>query len=172
MNLIIYYPSYDILVKKHHVTPELALDLSIFHPYVSLESDRPIRFITTDFYSKEFDCFVFPNGGEIFELPSLDMRQLSWPDTVDTIASSRVVITGRFHAFMACLKTKTRFIAYPGNTPKIDGVLEWFGNDTALVSNYKDLVKNAKESHRNMNYYNELFEWIDTKKPWKPYFIK
>jgi len=99
------------------------------------------------------------------------MKNKSWNETLDKFSSTRVVLTGRFHGFMACLKTETRFIAYPGNTPKIDGVLEWFGSDTALVTDYTKLLESTKKSHKNLRYYTDLFEWTKTKTRWKPYFL-
>ncbi|HFU76359.1 MAG TPA: polysaccharide pyruvyl transferase family protein [Arcobacter sp.] len=164
--------SFDELETKHNITPEIALDLSFHYPFHLISNERSIRFLATDFYSKEFNCFVFPNGGTLEKIPSFNMRSASWKETLDKFSSSRVIITGRFHGFIACLKTQTRFIAYPGNTPKIDGVLEWFGNDTALVKDYKYLLTNTKKSHQNLNYYNDLFDWTNNMIPWKPYFLK
>jgi len=165
--------SAEILETKHNIKPEVFLDISYHYKCeYQVKEDRKIRFLKTDFYSKEFNCFVIPNGGSLEDIDFFNMKQHSWIDTLNKFSDVKVVLTGRYHGLIACLKTKTRFIVYPGNTDKINGLLYWFGNDTALIKNYKLLLSSAKTSHRNLNYYKELFYWVEEQKPWLPYFLK
>jgi len=165
--------SAEILENKHNVKPEIFLDISYHYKCEhQVKEERKIRFLKTDFYSKEFNCFVVPNGGSLEHIDFFNMKQYNWIETLNKFSDVRVVLTGRYHGLIACLKTKTRFIVYPGNTDKIDGLLYWFGNDTALIKNYKLLLSSAKLSHRNLNYYQELFHWIEERKPWLPYFLE
>jgi len=159
------------LASKHNIIPEIALDLS-YHIQSNIVRNESIRFLKTDFYSNEFNCFVIPNGGNLEYIEFFNMKKHNWQETLQKFSSTKVLLTGRYHGLIASIKVKTRFITYPGNTKKIEGLLNWFGNDTALVNDYKMILSNVKSSHRNLNYYNDLFEWADNLKQWRPYFME
>ncbi|MDQ2701604.1 MAG: polysaccharide pyruvyl transferase family protein [Pseudomonadota bacterium] len=54
---------------------------------------------------------------------------------LDEVRSSEFVITGRFHAMVFCLLTRTPFLAIESNTPKISAMLlDVFGNTDRLVA--------------------------------------
>ncbi|MBO9453335.1 polysaccharide pyruvyl transferase family protein [Tropicibacter sp. R16_0] len=151
---------------QHGVDPELFLDLSYWHP-TEVGQAPETRFLTTDLYAHEFDCFVHLKGGAISDLPFLDMRSLTWPETLARVNATKVLITGRFHGLMAACRTRTRFIAYPGNTPKLDGVLEWFGSDLPLERDPRALVTRMRQSHRDGGFYQAFFDWVAEREQWR-----
>ena len=158
--------SFRELESRHGVTPDLFLDISFWGKVDGNVSANPVRFLTTDLYSAEFDCFVQLKGGPIASLPFLDMRRVDWSNTVATIDMTKVLITGRFHGLMAACRSRTRFVAYPGNTPKVDGLLSWFGDAFALEKDPRALMARAKATHRHQSYYDDFFDWILERERW------
>ena len=155
------------LQKKHGINPELFIDLSYWSPETAQPIEEDIRFLASDFYCNTFDCFVKPMGGALSDLPFLDMRAISWQETLNQVAASKVFICGRFHGFLAACKSQTRFIVFPGNTHKIEGMLDWFGNSYPLETDVAKLLPRAKTTHRNAQFYSEFFDWIASQDRWE-----
>ena len=151
---------------KHGLRPDIHPDFSLLCDVKTNLEVPEVRFLTTDFYAPMFDCFVVLKGGPVAQLPFLDMRNLNWDETVSRVANAKVFLTGRFHGLMAACRASTRFVAFSGNTPKIDGTLAWFGDTRAMVNNPRDFISAMKSSHRNLAYYNEFFDWIRSHKAW------
>jgi hypothetical protein len=155
------------LRRRHNVDPEVFPDLSYDHPYQATSNERDIRFLSTDFYSAEFDCFVWPRGGRLAEVPKLDMMAVDLPQLVDTVARTRVLITGRFHGLMVACKTRTRFVAYGGNTHKLHGVVEGYGRGLEVLTKYSSILEAARNSQRLQGAYDDLFAILANQPRWR-----
>jgi len=55
--------------------------------------------------------------------PEINIFKDSWNDIVNKLRNSDLLITGRHHEMYAAIKARCRFIAYPGNTWKNEGVM-------------------------------------------------
>jgi hypothetical protein len=155
------------LRERHGVNPQMHLDLSYQHPARAAVGIPRRGLLATDFYAAEFDCFAWPNGGPLQEVPTLDMRRCNWQETLDAVAGAQMLLTGRFHGLMAACRTRTRFAAYPGNTDKIAGVLAWFGRSTPLVREFRRLRTSAEALAADGAFYDDFFAWLDTVPPWR-----
>jgi len=107
------------------IKSDVCIDLSYFD--VIDERAPAINFegavVFTDFYSKEFNTFVWVNSKEIQKYPSIKMDTLSWSSMVNSLKTASCLVTGRHHAIYAACKARCPFIAMPGNTHKIEGLI-------------------------------------------------
>lgn len=103
-------------MQKWGIEPEVHLDAAYFHP-TSWRSYGREGTLVTDAYSHGW---YWPPG----ETRRLDMLSLKWQDVLQTVALHELLITGRFHGIIAALKTRTPFMAMPGNSHKTVGLLE------------------------------------------------
>lgn len=145
--------------------PELHIDLSFWQP-ATPAAQRTTPVLATDFYSREFGCFVEPKGGALAALPKLDMRAASWEQSVASISGAEFFITGRFHGLMIALKTRTPFVAFPGNTRKVEALLDWLGGGRLVVGDFKRLRTHAKGPARDDAYYQALFDRAHAQREW------
>ena len=79
------------------------------------------------------------------ELPVGQIKFMRWrysvPDTtafLECLASSKGIISGRFHCITLCLLSETPFFAIASNTHKIEGLLEQCGLNGRIFANYTD----------------------------------
>ncbi|QJW83306.1 polysaccharide pyruvyl transferase family protein [Ramlibacter terrae] len=146
-------------------TPELHIDLSFWQP-ATPAAQRTTPVLATDFYSREFGCFVEPKGGAMAALPKLDMRATSWAQSVAAISGAGFFVTGRFHGMMIALKTRTPFVAFPGNTRKVESLLDWLEGSRLVVTDYKRLRTYARGPARDEAYYDALFDRAHAQPEW------
>lgn len=93
------------------------------------------RIVVTDWHhTRDHDvgarCLSFIGGrkaGEVFFLPFLcqDLAE-AWAAVPKTLATARAVITGRHHGVYAAALAGVPFIAFGGNTHKIEGLFDDF----------------------------------------------
>ena len=155
------------LREVHGADPSMHLDLSLQHPLSRPQGVRRTGGpLATDFYSAEFDCFVAPRGGRLAQLEALDMRAADWPKTLAAVGSAPVLITGRFHGLMAALATRTPFVAYPGNTHKVEATAAWLGAEAAVTRRPNALFGMAKTWRDRQGTYEAAFAAADDVPRW------
>lgn len=158
--------SAELLRSRHGVQPHLHLDLSFFHTVPHTQPQRSRRIACTDFYSPEFQCFVRPTGGPLARFDAIDMRQVDWQDMLEQVAGTECLATGRHHATYAACRTRTPFVALPGNIPKIEGLIAWSGIAIPMARVPADLQGLLAGYRRHLRAYADLFDWMQGQPPW------
>lgn len=158
--------SADELRRKHGIDPDVCLDLSLYHPARGEAGERNIGLLATDFYSSEFNSFVKPTGGALADLPWLDMRNSDWQATLNQVARCRVLLSGRYHGIYAAARTRTPFVPFPGNTHKVEGVIELSGFPIPIARHPGELIRLGKEAQRYKSMFNEFFDWMEGQRRW------
>lgn len=155
------------LEANHSVKAELHLDLSYdFQTDIGVQAEKqPV--LMTDLYSREFNCAVILNGGARAAVPFINMRKTNWNDTLAIVSKHSCLVTGRFHGLMAALKTRTPFVAYPGKTHKIQGVLETLGGTGFLKLQYKEVFPLALRWKQHKSEYERVFDAAAAMPKWK-----
>lgn len=155
------------LENKHCVKAELHLDLSYdFQMEIPIQQEKqPV--LMTDLYSREFNCAVILNGGTRAAVPFINMRKMNWSDTLEAVSGHSCLVTGRFHGLMAALKTRTPFVAYPGKTHKIQGVLETLGGMEFLRLQYRDIFPLVARRKRHHLAYEKVFDAAAAMPKWQ-----
>ncbi len=152
---------------NHSVKTELHLDLSYdFQIDIPVQMEK-LPLLMTDLYSREFNCAVILNGGTRAAVPFIDMRETDWSNTLKEISNHSCLVTGRFHGLMAALKTRTPFVAYPGKTHKIQGVLETLGGMEFCKLQYKDIFPLAARWKRHKIAYEKVFDTAAMMPKWR-----
>lgn len=160
--------SHRELVTKHGITPTLRLDAAFWCEVSVPERPRTLDAVVTDFFSNEFQTFVRVGEGRLAERRFLDMRAQSWQETIDIAASARVIMTGRYHGIYAACKARTPFVAYPGNTHKMQGLLEWSGCPIAVAASPGDILQLSRAASRTPAVFDRFFDWMEQQPVWSP----
>ncbi|CAH0193634.1 hypothetical protein SRABI70_01569 [Pseudomonas sp. Bi70] len=85
------------------------------------------------------------------DLPVKQIKAMRWRYSIATsaqflqrLASSRGVITGRFHCVTLCLLSETPFFAIASNTHKIEGLLDQCGLSGRIFADYSSAYSSAQ----------------------------
>lgn len=109
------------LIKKHKVNATHSIDCSY---YVSVPEVKYGRVeVYEGQYFKNNIKFQQPKG----RFKRIDIFKQPWDEIVNRLRNSELLITGRHHEMYAACVAKCRFIAYPGNTWKNEGLLQSAG---------------------------------------------
>jgi hypothetical protein len=146
---------------KHGAMSEVYPDLSYWSSNVA-ELVIDTGYLTTDAWLPGKGWHwptTVPEGYEY-----LTLSDQPWPETLRTVTKATELYTGRFHGVMAALKARTPFRACPGNTPKIEGFLKGFHDDTSQV------VVPASELYADhdvdFSYWTDLWDWVEEQPRW------
>lgn len=150
------------------VSAEVAIDQS-FHdeidesaPYTDLGG----QVVFTDFFSKEFECFVILNSKWAQKFEYIDMAALSWSSLVRSLRTASVLVTGRHHAVYAACRARTPFLAMRGNTHKNEGLVATASISIPIfecLSTVREILDN--ESYKIYDFM-KLFDWMEQQQPW------
>lgn len=156
--------SAEELKKKHNVNADLSIDLSYWYDTKYDKKERTKSILVTDFYIKN----EFKQLKNLKQYDLLNMRKITWEQTLSEVSSAKMLVTGRYHGVYAACKTRTPFIAFPGNTPKIEGLIKWSGVPIPMI---KDLHQfnnlYYQTSIIDMSVYDKFFNWIEAQPKWK-----
>jgi len=149
------------------IVPTVRLDFSYWAMPAPPGNDCPKQMRATDFYSKEFGCFVRPMGGWLSRIPFLDMKNMDWKGLFENLENTSLLVTGRHHGVYAAAKAKVPFVAMSGNTHKIEGLIRWSGIDIPLANSPAELRSLVQEVEKTRPPYEALFEWMDSQPMWR-----
>lgn len=86
------------------------------------------------------------------DLPARQIKAMRWRHSISTstqflerLATSRGVITGRFHCVTLCLLSGTPFFAIASNTHKIEGLLDQCGLSGRIFNDYASAFAAAQD---------------------------
>lgn len=147
--------------------PPVYPDLSRQHPLSRPRGGRRKGMLVSDFYCAEFDAFVTLNGGPLAREPQLHMRSIDWKRTLKRVAGAELFVTGRFHGLLAALSTRTPFVAWAGNTDKVDAVLSWLGAGECLARTPDHLPVLAREWRDRSALYEAVFDRFEAMPAWR-----
>jgi hypothetical protein len=155
-------------IAGHGVTAQVMPDLSYFAP---IPKGKFVDFkggiVMTDFWSREFGCFVRLRSRWADRYPFVDMCAMDWPTLVRSLKTARLLLTGRHHAVYAACKARVPFLALAGNTHKIEGVIATAGVDLPVFNDLAKLRARMDEAEGWRSRYDRLFDWFETQKPWR-----
>lgn len=150
------------LLKNHGVKSYAILDCSYFakleEPKVKIDYNNQIVF--TDFYSNEVKTFVRTTETADSKQPYLDLRAQDWSSTVRGLKTAKLLVTGRHHAVYAACRAETPFIAFGGNTHKIQGLIEMSNFNIPICNNRAELPALIEWAAQNKNIYIDFFAWM------------
>lgn len=156
-------------LREQGVAAEVAIDQA-YHDeidenahYVDLHGGVAI----TDFYSREFRCFVIPNSTWAKQFHHLDMQAMSWSSLVKTLRTASLLLTGRHHAVYAACKARTPFLAMAGNTHKIEGLFKTASVELPLIAEFNKLRGAVVKNQIPEAACHRLFDWMAMQPPWR-----
>ena len=158
------------LLERHGVSSTLYPDLSYYCPLDrrAPASDFSRQIVMTDFWSEEFGTFVRWTGAQGLKHPFIDMRKFTWSKLVASLATAEMLVTGRHHAVYAACRARVPFVAFHGNTHKIDGLLSAAGVAIPMCRSRDELPDLIEWARANREEYERLFDWLDAFPPWNP----
>lgn len=137
----------------------LRLDASVLHPLHDFEDCDHGPVLRGHFRFK-------PQAAEGKTL--LSLRENLWPDIVETLRSASLYMTGEQHGVYAAALARCPFVAMPGNTHKIEGLIQWGlgGQEFPLVAHdpigFAGCVQAVKDGHPNVR---RFFDWFHGEAP-------
>jgi len=153
-----YFSVRDVLSQQHATevhgrSPDLFLDLSYTKQHIDRNPNGKIG--VGRLFSGHLD--LDGNVCDIFTHP--------WPELIQIIADSDLLVTGRHHEMYAACIAKTPFVVYEGNSWKNQGllvtadveipVLSWDKHKQLTEDDYRKIV----EDHQNQ--YEKLFDFME-----------
>lgn len=156
-------------LERNGVKSRVFIDQS-YHEYIDENVpylDYKGAVVFTDFWSKDFDCFVKLTSKWAQKFHYLDMQSMSWSSIVKSLRTASLLVTGRHHAVYAACKAETPFIAMRGNTHKIEGLIKTANVDIPVFSRFDNLKECVVEGISSDKEYFKLFEWMRNQKPWR-----
>lgn len=163
-NIVVREPaSQRDLLLNHGIESTVRLDLSYAAP---LAHDVKITdfgndFTITDFYSKDFGGWVRYTAGGRAKHKYVNMKQFSWSELVQSLKTSKLLITGRHHAAFAACKARIPFVALESNTHKISGFVNMAKLPIPVCDNPRQLTQAIKWAQENPAVYQEFFDFLD-----------
>jgi hypothetical protein len=129
------------------------IDTSKHHDYEGAE-------VMTDFYVPEAKCFMKINGGPLSRRAYFDLKTQTWSQSVHSLKTASMLITGRHHAVFAACKAEIPFVAVSGNTHKIEGFARMSGIDLPILGSMHGISDAIKWTKQNSNAYADFFDWM------------
>ena len=105
--------SQNEIYSKYDIKPTVVLDISIHSDIEYEKIDSKEICVGGTFYGKI--------NLNIENYTKIDVFSMCWPKLVNTIRSSKILITGRHHEMYAALQSRTPVIIISGNTWKNEG---------------------------------------------------
>lgn len=157
------------LLEKHGIISRVYPDLSYYAPRKKPSSftDYKGAIVMTDFYSKEYGAFMRYTRADAQIYPYVDMFKGDWDELVASLKTASLLITGRHHAVYAACVAEIPFVAFGGNTHKIEGLFRSAGADIPLCESRAKLPEMIKWAQENGEEYKKLFKWLKSRPTWK-----
>ncbi len=157
------------LAEKHGIGSTLIPDLSYFAPVrPKAPKDAPKgKTLITDFYAASLGEFAILNGGRLSKLPFIDMKKLTWDETVGILQQNDLVVTGRHHMVYAACRARTPFVAMAGNTHKIEGIMKSAGVGIPMLQSLREVDEAIAWAKANRTAYDDLFDWLSLQERWR-----
>jgi hypothetical protein len=149
----------------HGVDSRVFLDFSFFAPLQPTGNapDYAGKIVMTDFAkprSRDFVRYAFD------EFVFVNMRGIRWSDFVLGLKTASLLVTGRHHGVCAAIRARVPFVAMPGNSHKIEGLLASANIPIPLVRSPEDIPAAIDEMPSRESLYRELFDWAEAQPKW------
>lgn len=77
------------------------------------------------------------------------------------LARAKTVVTQRFHTVCACILTKTPFVAFEGNTPKIQALMNMADVEIPILTKAEDFQKGFDVAKCDLKQFDKLFRYYE-----------
>lgn len=149
----------------HGVDSRVFIDFSFFVPLQPAGNvpDYGGKIVMTDFAkprSRYFVRYAFD------EATFVSMRGITWSDFVLGLKTASLLVTGRHHAVCAAIRARVPFVAMPGNSHKIEGLIASANIPIPLVRSFEDIPAAIDALPSRESLYRELFDWAEAQPKW------
>jgi hypothetical protein len=149
----------------HGIDSRVFVDFSLFAPLRPTDNvpDHAGKIVMTDFAkprSREFIRYPFE------EFSFVDMRGVAWSNFVLGLKTASLLVTGRHHGVCAAIRARVPFVAMPGNSHKIEGLLASANIPIPLVRSHEDIPAAIDALPSREHLYRELFDWAEAQPKW------
>ncbi len=101
-----------------------------------------------------------------FFLPLIHgIHRYIWRKIPSTLSSADLLITARHHGIYLAALAGIPFVALPGNTHKIEGLIELSGFDIPICTRIDQVESAMIFAKRNRNIFNDFNHWLLSKRP-------
>ncbi len=148
--------------------PPVYLDFSFFSDVTTTPPAIDFRdgVARTDFLWPDYNNFVSPTMGPLARFQDLPMHHLGWDECVASLKTARLLVTGRHHAVLAALKSRTPFVALSGNSHKIEGVMRDAAFSVPVATTPIELQSLIERALSGEFDWEPLFDWAETQPRW------
>jgi hypothetical protein len=150
----------------HGVESRVFLDFSFFSALRPSSDGVPNyggKIVMTDFKRPRSREFV---RHESEEFAYIDMRDNTWSNLVMGLKSASILVTGRHHAVCAAIRARVPFVALPGNSHKIEGLLATANVPIPLIHSLDEIPAAVDRVSSLASLYRELFDWAQVQPKW------
>jgi hypothetical protein len=153
------------LRSMHGIDSRVFLDFSFFSPLrpSGKAPNYQGKIVITDFAKRRSRDFVrYPSN----EFAYIDMRTMEWSDFVSGLKTASVLVTGRHHGVCAAIQAGIPFVAMPGNSHKIEGLIATTNIPIPLVYSFDEISAAVNRVPSHAPLYRELFDWAKAQPKW------
>jgi hypothetical protein len=99
--------------------------------------------------------------------PIANLNRMSWSRLVNSLRGAKLFVTGRHHGVYAACRAEVPFLAYRGNSHKIEGLIASAGVNIPVFDRPDNLNEQIELCLSLRSEYDALFHWMASRPKWK-----
>jgi hypothetical protein len=157
------------LCERHGIFAKVAPDFSYFAPIRRSWFARNWsgRVVTSEYRKTETGKWTRLDQGPLAKAPVANLKKMSWSRLVNSLEGAKLFVTGRHHGVYAACKAEVPFLAYSGNSHKIEGLIASAGVGIPIFERPDNPAEQIERCLSLRSEYEALFHWMASQPPWK-----
>jgi hypothetical protein len=157
------------LAERHGIAANVALDFSYFAPVARSWFARNWsgRLVTSEHRDPMTGRWTMLDQGPLKRAPVASLTRMSWSRLVNSLRGAKLFVTGRHHGVYAACRAEVPFLAYRGNSHKIEGLIASAGVEIPVFDRPDNLSEQIERCLALRPQYDALFHWMASQSRWK-----
>jgi len=157
------------LEERHGIAAKVALDFSYFAPVGRswLAKNWVGRVVTSEYREAETGKWTSLDQDPLTKAPVANLKRMNWSRVVNSLRGAKLFVTGRHHGVYAACRAEVPFLAYSGNSHKIEGLIASAGVNIPVFERPDNLAEQIERCLALSSEYNELFHWMASQPKWQ-----
>jgi hypothetical protein len=157
------------LQDRHGISARVSLDFSYFAPVGRSWFARNWtgRLVASEYRDPETGKWKRLDRGPLARAPIANLSRMSWSRVVNSLRGAKLFVTGRHHGVYAACRAEVPFLAYRGNSHKIEGLIASAGVNIPVFDRPDNLTEQIELCLSLRSEYDALFHWMASRPKWK-----
>jgi len=151
-------------IKQHRPDAKIVFDLA-YHLSVDVKTKKPKHITVGSFFFSP--TINFKDHLKSYKRNSIkDYSLWEWDDYLESLSTTKLLITGLHHEVIAACKLRIPFIAYRGNCDKVLGIIKHANVNITVPETPEQLIEQLNKPI-DICEYNKLFDFMESKEKFK-----